>query len=50
MLGLGTLGEGWTLDFEQQRLYLSGQVPRGVPGGVPGGVPDGTPKSAPKGQ
>jgi tetratricopeptide (TPR) repeat protein len=36
MLGLGTLGEGWTLDFEQQRLYLPGPTPRGVPTSVPG--------------
>lgn len=56
MLGLGALGDGsWTLDFEQQRLYLrpaaaapakaptKDDVPKGVPGGVPGGVTGGVP-------
>lgn len=42
MIGLGALSRGeWTLDFEQQRLYLrpappaeSAPVPKGSPGGV----------------
>lgn len=52
MIGLGALSRGeWTLDFEQQRLYLRAAppaesapvapvapVPKGVTGGVTGGV------------
>jgi tetratricopeptide (TPR) repeat protein len=61
MLGLPVLGRGrWTLDFEQQRLYISAPKPAaadsepppervppstdGIPRGVPGGVPSSPPK------